>query len=104
MPEILHFQNACGDCVVNLFYEVHMIIKHISNSFTDKCKVFYFSLKAAQPKGPGAGAPSGGVPLSMREVEELERMTKDFIKDMDNRAPVITSAPTGGLSLLQASI
>ncbi|XP_017328769.1 zyxin [Ictalurus punctatus] len=50
--------------------------------------------KAAQPKGPGAGAPSGGVPLSMREVEELERMTKDFIKDMDNRAPVITSAPT----------
>ncbi|KAB5586842.1 hypothetical protein PHYPO_G00006130 [Pangasianodon hypophthalmus] len=50
--------------------------------------------KAAQPKAPGAGAPPGGVPLSMREVEELERMTKDFIKDMDNRAPVITSAPT----------
>ncbi|KAF5907714.1 zyxin-like, partial [Clarias magur] len=50
--------------------------------------------KAAQPKGSGAGAPPTGVPLSMREVEELERMTKDFIKDMDNRAPVICSAPT----------
>lgn len=31
----------------------------------------------------------------MREVEELERMTKDFIKDMDTHAPVITSTPTG---------
>lgn len=30
----------------------------------------------------------------MREVEELERMTKDFIKDMDTHAPVITSPPT----------
>ncbi|KAG7336029.1 hypothetical protein KOW79_000722 [Hemibagrus wyckioides] len=49
---------------------------------------------ATQPKGPGAGAPPAGVPLSMREVEELEKMTKDFIKHMDNRAPVITSAPT----------
>lgn len=37
----------------------------------------------------------GGVPLNMREVEELERMTKDFIKDMDTHAPVITSTPTG---------
>ncbi|KAG9276567.1 zyxin [Astyanax mexicanus] len=43
---------------------------------------------------PGVGAPPGGVPLSMREVEELERMTKDFIKDMDKKGPVITSAPT----------
>ncbi|KAF7708590.1 zyxin isoform X1 [Silurus meridionalis] len=50
--------------------------------------------RALQPKATGAGPPPGGVPLSMREVEELERMTKDFIKDMDNRAPVITSAPT----------
>lgn len=30
----------------------------------------------------------------MREVEELERMTNAFIKDMDTHAPVITSAPT----------
>ncbi|XP_029928882.1 zyxin isoform X2 [Myripristis murdjan] len=45
------------------------------------------------PPGPGA-VPGGGVPLSMREVEELERMTKDFIKDMDTHAPVITSPPT----------
>ncbi|KAI4811814.1 hypothetical protein KUCAC02_014686 [Chaenocephalus aceratus] len=38
--------------------------------------------------------PGGGVPLNMREVEELERMTKDFIRDMDTHAPVITSPPT----------
>lgn len=70
----------------------------------DKNVVFFLSLQAAQPKGPGAGAPPAGVPLSMREVEELERMTKDFIKDMDNRAPVITSAPTGSITLLHTSI
>uniref|UniRef100_G3P7U0 Zyxin n=1 Tax=Gasterosteus aculeatus TaxID=69293 RepID=G3P7U0_GASAC len=45
------------------------------------------------PPGPVL-IPGGGVPLNMREVEELERMTKDFIKDMDTHAPVITSAPT----------
>ena len=39
--------------------------------------------------------PGGGVPLNMREVEELERMTNDFIRDMDTHAPVITSPPTG---------
>lgn len=50
----------------------------------------------AQPSAPGpVPVPGGGVPLNMREVEELERMTKDFIKDMDTHAPVITSAPTG---------
>ncbi|XP_029928880.1 zyxin isoform X1 [Myripristis murdjan] len=50
---------------------------------------------STQPSPPGPGAvPGGGVPLSMREVEELERMTKDFIKDMDTHAPVITSPPT----------
>ncbi|KAK2844728.1 hypothetical protein Q5P01_011387 [Channa striata] len=38
--------------------------------------------------------PGGGVPLNMREVEELEKMTKDFIKNMDTHAPVITSHPT----------
>lgn len=49
-----------------------------------------------QPSPPGPVAiPGGGVPLNMREVEELERMTKDFIKDMDTHAPVITSPPTG---------
>lgn len=37
----------------------------------------------------------GGAPLNMREVEELERMTQDFIKNMDAHAPVITSPPTG---------
>ncbi|XP_074539231.1 zyxin isoform X2 [Halichoeres trimaculatus] len=45
------------------------------------------------PPGP-VGIPGGGVPLNMREVEELERMTKDFIKDMDTHAPVITSTPS----------
>nr|XP_020466582.1 zyxin-like [Monopterus albus] len=50
---------------------------------------------ASSPSFPGPVAvPGGGVPLSMREVEELERMTKDFIKDMDTHAPVITSPPT----------
>ncbi|XP_071372489.1 zyxin isoform X2 [Centroberyx affinis] len=50
---------------------------------------------ASTPSPPGPVAiPGGGVPLSMREVEELERMTKDFIKDMDTHAPVITSPPT----------
>ncbi|KAM3614538.1 uncharacterized protein V6R79_015843 [Siganus canaliculatus] len=50
---------------------------------------------ASAPSPPGPVAiPGGGVPLNMREVEELERMTKDFIKDMDTHAPVITSPPT----------
>ncbi|KAM4601010.1 zyxin isoform 1-T2 [Polymixia lowei] len=49
---------------------------------------------ASTPSPPGPVAIPGGVPLSMREVEELERMTKDFIKDMDTHAPVITSPPT----------
>lgn len=48
--------------------------------------------------------PGGGVPLNMREVEELERMTKDFIKDMDTHAPVITSTPTGTYTLLLIQI
>lgn len=60
-----------------------------------------------QPSPPGPVAiPGGGVPLNMREVEELERMTKDFIKDMDTHAPVITSHPTGthrGVWLLDIS-
>ncbi|XP_063055350.1 zyxin isoform X2 [Engraulis encrasicolus] len=43
-------------------------------------------------KSPGSGI--GGTPLTMREVEELERLTHDFIKDMDTHAPVITSPPT----------
>lgn len=30
----------------------------------------------------------------MREVEELERLTNEFIKDMDTHAPVIVSPPT----------
>ncbi|XP_048882526.1 zyxin isoform X2 [Brienomyrus brachyistius] len=53
--------------------------------------------KPAQPAGSGSGSGSGsglGMPLSMREVEELEKMTQDFIKNMDAHAPVITSAPT----------
>lgn len=41
------------------------------------------------------GSGSGGAPLTMREVEELEKMTKDFIKDMDKHPPVITSPATG---------
>ncbi|XP_008296401.1 zyxin isoform X2 [Stegastes partitus] len=50
---------------------------------------------ASTPSPPGPILiPGGGVPLNMKEVEELERMTKDFIKDMDTHAPVITSPPT----------
>ncbi|XP_064802345.1 zyxin-like isoform X1 [Oncorhynchus masou masou] len=50
---------------------------------------------SSKPSPPGpVSVPGGGVPLSMREVEELERMTNAFIKDMDTHAPVITSAPT----------
>ncbi|GLD63772.1 zyxin [Lates japonicus] len=50
---------------------------------------------ASTPSPPApVPIPGGGVPLNMREVEELERMTKDFIKDMDTHAPVITSPPT----------
>ncbi|KAG5270799.1 hypothetical protein AALO_G00172430 [Alosa alosa] len=48
----------------------------------------------APPKSSGSGSGVGGVPLTMREVEELERLTHDFIKDMDTHAPVITSPPT----------
>ncbi|KAM7421035.1 hypothetical protein PAMA_015293 [Pampus argenteus] len=47
----------------------------------------------SSPPAP-VSIPGGGVPLNMREVEELERMTKDFIKDMDTHAPVISSPPT----------
>lgn len=50
--------------------------------------------KQPSPPGPVPNQ-GGGVPLNMREVEELERMTKDFIKDMDTHAPVITSTPAG---------
>ncbi|KAG7217005.1 hypothetical protein INR49_001659 [Caranx melampygus] len=50
---------------------------------------------SSSPSPPGpVHIPGGGVPLNMREVEELERMTKDFIKDMDTNPPVITSPPT----------
>lgn len=56
--------------------------------------LFLYVYKQPSPPGP-ISIPGGGVPLNMREVEELERMTKDFIKDMDTHAPVITSPPTG---------
>ncbi|XP_017270883.1 zyxin isoform X2 [Kryptolebias marmoratus] len=53
------------------------------------------SSPASTPSPPGpVPIPGGGVPLNMREVEELEKMTKDFIQNMDKQAPVITSAPT----------
>lgn len=62
-----------------------------SSSFNQPMK----SPPSSTPSPPGPVAiPGGGVPLNMREVEELERMTKDFIKDMDKHAPVITSPPT----------
>ncbi|KPP79337.1 zyxin-like, partial [Scleropages formosus] len=58
----------------------------------------------SSPRGPSGGPPAvkpsptsnsgSGVPLSMREVEELEKMTQDFIRNMDSHAPVITSPPT----------
>nr|XP_061788912.1 zyxin-like [Nerophis lumbriciformis] len=44
---------------------------------------------ASTPSPPGPVLTSGGgVPLNMKEVEELERMTKDFIKNMDAHPPV----------------
>ncbi|XP_061770908.1 zyxin [Nerophis ophidion] len=44
---------------------------------------------ASMPSPPGPVLTSvGGVPLNMREVEELEKMTKDFIKNMDAHPPV----------------
>ncbi|XP_016419324.1 zyxin-like [Sinocyclocheilus rhinocerous] len=46
------------------------------------------------PKVSGSGSGPGGAPLTMREVEELEKMTKDFIKDMDKHPPVIPSPAT----------
>ncbi|KAI7807049.1 zyxin isoform X2 [Triplophysa rosa] len=46
------------------------------------------------PKVSGSGSGPGGAPLTMREVEELEKMTKEFIKDMDTHPPVITSPAT----------
>ncbi|KAL0985124.1 hypothetical protein UPYG_G00153170 [Umbra pygmaea] len=53
------------------------------------------SAPSSKPSAPGpVSVPGGGVPLSMREVEELERMTNAFIKEMDSHAPVITSPPT----------
>ncbi|TRY94304.1 hypothetical protein DNTS_030384 [Danionella cerebrum] len=47
-----------------------------------------------QTKAPGSGSGPGGAPLTMREVEELEKMTKDFIKDMDKHPPVGSSSAT----------
>nr|XP_015805674.2 zyxin isoform X1 [Nothobranchius furzeri]XP_015805675.2 zyxin isoform X1 [Nothobranchius furzeri]XP_015805676.2 zyxin isoform X1 [Nothobranchius furzeri]XP_054597012.1 zyxin isoform X1 [Nothobranchius furzeri] len=62
------------------------------SSFTRPMKT---SPASTQPSPPGpVPIPGGGVPLNMREVEELERMTNDFIKNMDKQAPVITSPPT----------
>ncbi|XP_035991016.1 zyxin [Fundulus heteroclitus] len=50
---------------------------------------------ASTPSPPGpVSVPGGGVPLSMKEVEELEKMTQDFMKNMDKQAPIITSPPT----------
>lgn len=65
-----------------------------------KCLFLFFFKRSSclrtQPSPPGpVPVPGGGVPLNMREVEELERMTKDFIKNMDAHAPVIASTPTG---------
>ncbi|XP_068179817.1 zyxin [Antennarius striatus] len=64
-----------------------------SSSFSQPMKTPPASAKQPSPPGP-VPIPGGGVPLNMREVEELEKMTKDFIKDMDTHAPVITSPPT----------
>uniref|UniRef100_A0A3P8X193 Zyxin n=1 Tax=Cynoglossus semilaevis TaxID=244447 RepID=A0A3P8X193_CYNSE len=49
--------------------------------------------KTHPPPGP-VSIPGGGVPLNMKEVEELERMTQDFMKNMDKHPPLITSPPT----------
>lgn len=75
------YMSCCSSCVNNVYI--------CTNRFL--CVYFY---KQPSPPGP-VSIPGGGVPLNMKEVEELERMTKDFIKHMDKNAPVITSAPTG---------
>ncbi|XP_075321885.1 zyxin isoform X2 [Odontesthes bonariensis] len=50
---------------------------------------------ASTPSPPGqVPIPGGGMPLNMKEVEELERMTQDFIKNMDTNPPLIASPPT----------
>ncbi|XP_037532130.1 zyxin [Nematolebias whitei] len=62
-----------------------------SSSFTQPMK----TSPASTPSPPGpVPIPGGGAPLNMREVEELEQMTKDFIRNMDRQAPIITSPPT----------
>uniref|UniRef100_A0A3B3DG88 Zyxin n=1 Tax=Oryzias melastigma TaxID=30732 RepID=A0A3B3DG88_ORYME len=43
---------------------------------------------------PVQGGQGGGMPLNMREVEELEKMAQDFIKTMDTQPPVIAAPPT----------
>ncbi|KAK7886919.1 hypothetical protein WMY93_026540 [Mugilogobius chulae] len=55
-----------------------------------------FNKQVKSPPSSTASVPgqAGGVPLNMREVEELEKMTQDFIKTMDTSPPVITSPPT----------
>lgn len=58
---------------------------------TSVCVSYFYT----QPSPGPVSIPGGGVPLNMKEVEELERMTQEFIRDMDKNAPVITSAPTG---------
>ncbi|KAK2910109.1 zyxin [Channa argus] len=62
-----------------------------SSSFNQPKKTPPSTMPSAPDPVPILG---GGVPLNMREVEELEKMTKDFIKNMDTHAPVITSHPT----------
>uniref|UniRef100_A0A3P9HSV1 Zyxin n=1 Tax=Oryzias latipes TaxID=8090 RepID=A0A3P9HSV1_ORYLA len=42
---------------------------------------------------PVHGGQGRGMPLNMREVEELEQMAQDFIKNMDTQPPIIAAPP-----------
>uniref|UniRef100_A0A8C7YZE4 Zyxin n=1 Tax=Oryzias sinensis TaxID=183150 RepID=A0A8C7YZE4_9TELE len=42
---------------------------------------------------PVQGGQGRGKPLNMREVEELEQMAQDFIKNMDTQPPIIAAPP-----------
>uniref|UniRef100_A0A087Y4N2 Zyxin n=1 Tax=Poecilia formosa TaxID=48698 RepID=A0A087Y4N2_POEFO len=72
---------------------VTMMPKTLKTSKKPISQLILFWCGQPSPPGP-VSIPGGGVPLNMKEVEELERMTQDFIKNMDKQAPIITSPPT----------
>ncbi|XP_051574366.1 zyxin-like [Myxocyprinus asiaticus] len=63
-------------------------------SKTSPVSSFIRPTNTSSTKLSSSGSGPGGAPLTMREVEELEKMTKDFIKDMDKHPSVSTSSAT----------